>query len=62
LAKTINNKPRIFHTSGSLSSEILKDLKAVGCPTGSIHPLVSISDVRLGAERFADAYFCVEGD
>jgi len=62
LAKTINNKPQIFHTSGSLSSEILKDLKAVGCPTGSIHPLVSISDARLGAERFADAYFCIEGD
>ena len=62
LAKTTNIKPQVFHTSGSLSSEILKDLKAVGCPTGSIHPLISISDARLGAGRLASAYFCVEGD
>lgn len=62
LAGKLQTKPLVFHTSGSLSSEILKDLKAVGCQTGSIHPLVSISNPRLGAERFADAYFCVEGD
>jgi len=62
LAKTTNHKPQVFHTSGSLSSEILKSLKAAGCSTGSIHPLVSISDARLGAKRFADAYFCIEGD
>ena len=62
LANVLKNKPQVFHTSGSLSSAVLKNLKAVGCQTGSIHPLVSISDVRLGAERFADAYFCVEGD
>ncbi len=55
-------KPTVFHTSGSLSSDALKDLKAVGCKVASIHPLVSISDAGLGAERFADAYFCVEGD
>jgi predicted short-subunit dehydrogenase-like oxidoreductase (DUF2520 family) len=55
-------KPFIFHTSGALSSEILKPLRETGCPTGSIHPLVSLSDARLGAERFTDAYFCVEGD
>jgi predicted short-subunit dehydrogenase-like oxidoreductase (DUF2520 family) len=62
LAKTLKSRPQVFHTSGSLSSEILKNLKAVGCQIGSIHPLVSISDARLGAERFAAAYFCVEGD
>src|SRR5215203_4721627 len=37
-------KPFIFHTSGALSSEILKPLRETGCPTGSIHPLVSLSD------------------
>ncbi len=37
-------------------------MKNIGCRIGSIHPLVSISDARLGAERFADAYFCLEGD
>lgn len=60
--KIKNVKPFVFHTSGSLSSEILKPLKEIGCKTGSIHPLVSLSDPVLGAERFADAYFCVEGD
>lgn len=54
-------KPFVFHTSGSLSSEILAPLQEIGCPTGSIHPLVSLSDAVLGAERFRDAYFCVEG-
>jgi len=62
LAEQIRYQPFVFHTSGSLSSEVLANLKAVGCRTGSIHPLVSISDVRIGAGKFAGAYFCVEGD
>lgn len=60
--KLEKSKPFVFHTSGSLSSEVLKPLKAIGCRTGSIHPLVSLSDAVLGATRFADAYFCIEGD
>ena len=55
-------KPTVFHTSGSLSSDILRPLSSIGCPTGSIHPLVSLSDAVLGAGRFAGAYFCVEGE
>lgn len=62
LADQLKTKPLVFHTSGSLSSEVLHRLKFIGCLTGSIHPLVSISDANLGADRFADAYFCVEGD
>lgn len=62
LAGNLKGKPFVFHTSGSLSSEILKDLKKIGCKTGSIHPLVSISDSVLGAEHFKGAYFCVEGE
>jgi predicted short-subunit dehydrogenase-like oxidoreductase (DUF2520 family) len=62
LADQLKTKPFIFHTSGSLSSAVLRRLKAIGCSTGSIHPLVSISDPLLGADRFANAYFCVEGD
>lgn len=61
LAEQIKRKPFVFHTSGARSSEILEKLKAVGCRTGSIHPLVSISDARRGADKFANAYFCVEG-
>ena len=52
----------VFHTSGSISSKILRALKSQDCAIGSIHPLVSVSDAVLGAERFADAYFCLEGD
>lgn len=62
LAKDLTNKPTILHTSGSLSSEILHKLKEIGCPVGSIHPLVSISDALLGANRFADVFYCIEGD
>ncbi|HXH70739.1 MAG TPA: DUF2520 domain-containing protein [Pyrinomonadaceae bacterium] len=62
LAKKLENKPFVFHTSGSLSSDILQNLKNAGCKIGSIHPLVSISDAIRGAERFETAYFCVEGD
>lgn len=60
--KALNKIAYVFHTSGSLSSEILKDLKNENCYIGSIHPLVSISDPTLGVKRFRDAYFCVEGD
>ncbi len=62
LAGGLQNKPFVFHTSGSLSSDILNDLRKTGCRVGSIHPLVSISDSVLGAKRFRDVYFCVEGD
>jgi len=62
LAEKLKHKPFVFHTSGSLSSDILQTLKDAGCRIGSIHPLVSISDAVLGAKRFADVYFCVEGD
>lgn len=62
LAEKINHKPFVFHTSGSLSSDALNNLKKIGCSTGSIHPLISISDAFLGFRRFENAYFCVEGD
>ncbi|MEQ1923578.1 MAG: Rossmann-like and DUF2520 domain-containing protein [Pyrinomonadaceae bacterium] len=52
----------VFHTSGSNPSSILDALKASGCKTGSIHPLVSVSSPELGPERFRGAYFCVEGE
>jgi predicted short-subunit dehydrogenase-like oxidoreductase (DUF2520 family) len=62
LAGKLKHQPFVFHTSGSLSSEILRSLGAINCPIGSLHPLVSISDSRFGAERFKDAFFCVEGE
>ena len=62
LAEKLENKPFVFHTSGSLSSNVLQVLADVGCKTGSIHPLAAISDAVLGAERFESAFFCVEGN
>ncbi len=62
LAANLTSKPFVFHTSGSLSSEILESLKNVGCRIGSIHPLVSLSNAMTGVKRFSGANFCVEGD
>lgn len=62
LARELKNKPLVFHSSGSLSSEVLSDVKRIGCAVASVHPLAAISDSILGARRFADAFFCVEGD
>ncbi len=52
----------VFHTSGSLSSDVLKSLAEKAIKIGSIHPLTSISEPILGAKRFKGAYFCIEGD
>ncbi len=61
LVNSVSKNQFIFHTSGSLSSEILNCLKVRGCEIGSFHPLVSISDSIIGATHFKDSYFCVEG-
>ena len=52
----------VFHTSGSLSSEVLSPLKKAGCYVASLHPLASISSPESGVDRFKGAYFCLEGD
>ncbi|MEP7149300.1 MAG: DUF2520 domain-containing protein [Acidobacteriota bacterium] len=52
----------VLHTSGSLSSEVFADLASDGFYTGSMHPLVSVSDGVSGATVFANAFFCIEGD
>jgi predicted short-subunit dehydrogenase-like oxidoreductase (DUF2520 family) len=62
LAENLENKPFVYHTSGSLSSHVLQILKDTGCKIGSIHPLVSISDAVRGSQHFENGYFCVEGD
>lgn len=61
LAENLDHRPVILHTSGSLSSEVLVELADLGCSTGSMHPLVSISDPVSGSGAFRDVYFCVEG-
>jgi predicted short-subunit dehydrogenase-like oxidoreductase (DUF2520 family) len=51
----------VLHTSGALSSEVLAPLAKAGFQTGSMHPLVSISDPIAGAAALRGAYFCIEG-
>jgi predicted short-subunit dehydrogenase-like oxidoreductase (DUF2520 family) len=50
-----------LHASGALSSTVLQSLRHVGFATGSMHPLVSVSDPVQGSASFGGAFFCVEG-
>jgi predicted short-subunit dehydrogenase-like oxidoreductase (DUF2520 family) len=52
----------VLHTSGALTSRVLKPIQALGIPVGSIHPLVSISGQVESAQPFSSVYFSVEGD
>ena len=50
-----------LHASGALSSEALISLRAIGFHTGSMHPLISVSDPLAGALNLGLGHFCVEG-
>lgn len=52
----------VVHTSGALSSGVFAELAERGWQTGSVHPLLSISDPRSGAAAFRESYWCIEGD
>jgi predicted short-subunit dehydrogenase-like oxidoreductase (DUF2520 family) len=52
----------VLHTSGALSSAVFANLVAKGWHTGSLHPLISVSDPRVGATGFRKSFWCVEGD
>jgi predicted short-subunit dehydrogenase-like oxidoreductase (DUF2520 family) len=52
----------VLHTSGALSSAVFADLAAKGWHSGSLHPLISVSDPRVGATAFRKSFWCVEGD
>lgn len=54
--------PVILHASGALSSGILAPLREAGLFTGSMHPLVSISEPVSGALKLGQAFYCVEGE
>jgi predicted short-subunit dehydrogenase-like oxidoreductase (DUF2520 family) len=62
-ATSTDHRRRIaLHTSGALSSNILSPLRDAGFSTGSMHPLVSVSDPVSGAQSLREAFYCVEGD
>jgi len=54
--------PTVVHTSGALSSDVLTPLRKKGWSTGSLHPLVSVSEPKAGAGLLRNAFWCVEGD
>jgi predicted short-subunit dehydrogenase-like oxidoreductase (DUF2520 family) len=51
--------PTVLHTSGALSSAVLSPLRSKGWSTGSVHPLISVSDTKTSIDG---AFWCVEGD
>lgn len=51
-----------LHTSGAVSSEVLKPLRRAGYDVASLHPLISVADFRSNQNVFQGAHFCVEGD
>ena len=62
ILKKGRKRQTVLHTSGALSSSVLQSLRDAGFHTGSLHPLVSVSDPVDGAESLRAAFFCVEGD
>ncbi|HEY1402882.1 MAG TPA: DUF2520 domain-containing protein, partial [Pyrinomonadaceae bacterium] len=58
-----HGRPRVvLHTSGALSSDTLAPLGEHGYSLGSLHPLVSISDLAGGARNLRGAFYCLEGE
>src|SRR6266851_3991153 len=62
LRRSTLHRATFLHTSGALSSAVLSPLAKAGFHTGSMHPLVSISEPKAGGEALRGAYYCVEGD
>ena len=54
-----DSRPVVLHTSGALSSAVLSPLRAKGWSTGSLHPLISVSDPDTSLKG---AFWSVEGD
>lgn len=52
----------VLHTSGALSASVLSPLRKNGWSTGSLHPLVSVSEPKAGARLLRGAFWSVEGD
>lgn len=59
--KVIRGSRTVLHTSGALSSKVLSPLAEAGFGTGSLHPLISISDLS-AFDKLQGAFFCLEGD
>lgn len=58
-ADKIKSTTILFHSSGTLSSDILA---VSGAKVASAHPLMSFADPALSLSRFNNIYSCLEGD
>lgn len=56
------NTKHIFHTSGFLSSNIFQNINNDKIEFHSIHPLISMPDVKSAIENLPKAYFAIEGE
>ena len=61
LSQVLSEGTTVLHTSGALSSASLSPLAEREMETGSLHPLLSVSDPVSAADAFRGAYFCIEG-
>ena len=52
----------ILHTSGLVSSTVLRPLGEMGAGVGAVHPLVSIADPERDGPRLRNGWYGVEGD
>lgn len=52
----------VVHCSGSLTSDVLWPMKALGCPVASIHPMRSFADPTLSVTAFPGTFCAYEGD
>ncbi len=50
------------HLSGALSTDVLAPLQAAGYATGTMHPLQSVADPWLSADRMFGITFAISGD
>ncbi len=52
----------VFHTCGSLSSEVLKAAQIQGAFTGTLHPLQAFADIETAKATLPGSYFALDGD
>lgn len=62
LAERLDHLPYVYHTSGAVSSSVLRCLSDEGCEVASFHPLISLSDIESSSQNFKGSYVCLEGD
>ncbi len=52
----------VVHASGSLTSDVLRSVRAHGAAAASLHPLQTFADFDQAVENIPGSVFCLEGD